>query len=204
MLRDQSSRFVLNLERIWRLSMKFTRSIFILSIFFIAMALTGCSSKPNSTDQQIGAINAIRAKLNLPGLPLKYIGITDMNNSPSGFLKVAQFQDTQGRNYSVDPLTDQVVEIDARSMLSSIPAEAPLMSEADITAQAQKFIAATIPGFATLQAGWTYEAGNKGDNYFFSWYDKSPAGAMNRPFAQIAIHKSGLLFAYYNTLFLDK
>jgi hypothetical protein len=184
--------------------MKFFRSIFILSAFFIALALAGCSPKQNSTDQQIGAINAIRLKLDLPGLPLKYIGITDMNNSPSGFLKVAQFQDTQGRNYSVDPLTDQVVEIDARSLLSSIPADAPLLSEADITAQAQKFIAAAIPGFATQQAGWTYEAGNKGDNYFFSWYGKSPAGAMNRPFAQIAIYKSGLLFAYYNTLFLEK
>jgi hypothetical protein len=184
--------------------MKFSRSIFIFSIIFIALTLAGCSPKQNSTDQQIGAIDAIRLKLDLPGLPLKYIGITDMINSPSGGLKVAQFQDTQGRNYFVDPLTDQVVEIDARSLLPGISPQAPLMSEADITAQAQKFIAAAIPGFATLQAGWSYEAGNKGDNYFFSWYGQSPAGAMNRPFAQIAIQKSGLLFAYYNTLLLEK
>ena len=187
--------------------MKFPRSIFIFSaitVIFLALALAGCSSKQNSTDQQISAINAIRAKLELPGLPLKYIGITDMVNSPSGGLKVAQFQDTQGRNYFVEPGTDQVVEIDARSLLPGHSANGPTLSEADITAQAQKFIAAAIPGFKTQQASWSYEAGNKGDNYFFSWYGQSPAGAMNRPFAQIAIYKSGLLFAYYNTLFLEK
>jgi len=199
--------WVFYLKWIRRLKMKFPRSIFIFSAITalcMALALASCSSKPNSTDQQLAAINAIRAKLDLPDLPLKFIGTTDMANSPSGGLKVAQFQDTQGRNYSVDPATDQVVEIDARSMLSTIPADAPLKSEAEITAQAQKYIAAAIPGFATLQAKWTYEAGNKGDNYFFSWYEESAAGTFNRPFAQIAIHKSGVLFAYYNTLFLEK
>jgi hypothetical protein len=170
----------------------------------MALALASCSSKQNPQDQQTGAINAIRTKLDLPELPLKFGGITNMVNSPSGGLKVALFQDTQGRNYFVNPETNQVVEIDARSMLSNIPADAPLKSEADVTAQAQKFIAATIPGFNTLQSKLTYEAGNKGDNYFFSWYGEAAAGAMNRPFAQIAIHKSGLLFAYYNTLFLEK
>ena len=187
--------------------MRSPRTIFIISVIpviLMALALASCSSKQNSTDQQIGAINAIRTKLDLPGLPLKYAGITNMANSPSGGLKVAQFQDTQGRNYFVDPGTDQVVELDARSLLSSISSEAPSMSEADIKAQAQKFIAATIPGFETLQARWTYEEGNKGENHFFSWYGESAAGAMNRPFAQIGIHKSGLLFAYYNTLFLEK
>jgi len=187
--------------------MKFPHTIFIISalpIIFIALALASCSSKPNSTDQQIGAINAIRTKLDLPDLPLKSIGTTDMANSPSGGLKVAQFQDPQGRNYFADPVTDQVVEIDARSILSTIPPDAPLKSEAEITAQAQKYIAAAIPGFNTQQASWTYEAGNKGNNYFFSWYAASAAGAMNRPFAQIGLHKSGLLFAYYNTLFLEK
>ena len=187
--------------------MKFSHSFFFLSaisVILVAGSLASCSSKQKSTDQQIGVINAIRAKLKLPDLPLKFVEITNMANSPSGGLKVAIFQDTQGRNYSVDPATDQVVEIDARSMLSNIPADAPLKSEAEITAQAQKFIAATIPGFESLHSRWTYEAGNKGNNYFFSWYGESAAGSMNRPFAQIGLHKSGLLFAYYNTLFLEK
>jgi hypothetical protein len=184
--------------------MKFTRSVLLILVCFIALALTSCSFSKNSTHQQISAINAIRLKLDLPGLPLKFIGITDMANSPSGGLKVAQFQDTQGRNYFVDPGTDQVAEIDARSLLAGIPADAPTLSEADITAQAQKFIAAAIPAFKTQQASLTYEAGNKGDNYFFSWYGQGAAGAMNRPFAQIGMCKSGLLFAYYNTLFLNK
>lgn len=187
--------------------MKIHRCIFILSvitIFCMAPGLAGCSSNQNPMDRQIGAINAIRVKLELPDLPLKFVENTTMANSPSGGLKVAHFQDTQGRNYFVDPGTNQVVEIDARSMLSNIPADAPLKSEADITAQARKFIEATIPGFKTLQSKLSYEAGNKGDNYFFSWYGESPAGAMNRPFAQIAIHRSGVLFAYYNTLEIGK
>ncbi|MGD0878689.1 MAG: hypothetical protein ABSA01_11145 [Anaerolineales bacterium] len=189
--------------------MKFSRSICIFSVVFITLALAGCSAKQNSTQRQIGAIDAIRTKLDLPDLPLKFVGITDMANSPSGGLKVVQFQDTQGRNFFVEPGTDQVVEIDARSGLSGISPNAPLMSEADITAQAHQFIAAAIPGFETLQAGWMYEAGNKGDNYFFSWYgastaSASAAGAMNRPFAQIGIHKSGYLFVYYSTLLLEK
>jgi hypothetical protein len=184
--------------------MKFTRSILFFSVCILALALTGCSFSQNSTQKEIGAIDTIRGALDLPALALKYIGITNMLNSPSGGLKVAQFQDTQGRNYFVEPGTDQVVEIDARSLLPDISPDAPKMSEADITAQAQKFIAATIPGFEALQARWTYEEGNKGDNYFFSWYGESAAGAMNRPFAQIGIHISGLLFAYYNTLFLEK
>ena len=187
--------------------MKFSRSIFIFSaitLIGMVLAMASCSSKQSSTDQQIGAINAIRTKLELPDLPLKFAEITNMANSPSGGLKVVIFQDTGGRNYSVDPATNQVVEIDARSMLSTIPADAPLKSEAEITAQAQKYIAATIPGFESLQSRWKYEAGNKGDNYFFSWYGESAAGSMNRPFAQIGIHKSGILFAYYNTLFLER
>jgi hypothetical protein len=187
--------------------MKFPGSIFIFSaitVICMALALASCSSKQNSTDQQMAAINAIRAQLDLPDLPLKFVENTNMANSPSGGLKVALFQDTEGRDYFVNPGTNQVVDIDARSMLSNIPPDTPLKSEADITAQAQKFIAATIPGFETLQARWTYEEGNKGDNYFFSWYGESATGSMNRPFAQIGIHKSGVLFAYYNTLFLEK
>lgn len=189
--------------------MKFSRSIILFSILFITLALAGCSPQQNSTQRQIGAINAIRTKLALPDLPLKFVGITDMANSPSGGLKVAQFQDTQDRNYFVEPATNQVVEIDARAGLTGISPNASAMSETDITAQAHQFIAAAIPGFETLQSNWTYEPGNKGDYYFFSWYGASTAGAsaaddMNRPFAQIGIHKSGYLFAYYNTLLLEK
>ena len=187
--------------------MKISRSVFIIpaiTALCMVFALAGCSSRSDPAGQQMGAIKTIRAKLKLPALPLKYAGITDMANSPTGGLKVAQYQDTQGRNYFVDPATNQVVEIDARSMLANIPAGTPLMSEAEVTSQAHKFVAAAIPSFETLQAGLTYEAGNKGDNYFYSWYGEVAAGAMSRPFAQIGLHRSGVLFAYYNTLLLEK
>jgi len=187
--------------------MKFFRSPFILvvlTVIFVVLALTGCSSKQDSTNQQIDAINKIRAKLELPELPLEFVEMTGMINSPNGNLEVALYQDTDGRKYSVNPKTNQVIEIDARSILSNIPPDASLISEEDIKAKAQKFISATIPDFETLQAKWMYEEGNKGGNYFFSWYSEIKAGSMNRPFAQIGLHKSGALFAYYNTLLLER
>jgi len=187
--------------------MKFRRSCFIPAVFtivFVVLVLTGCSSEQDPTRRQIEAINAIRTQLELPKTPLEYVEMTRNANSPSGNLQVAFYQDTEGRKYFVDPSTNQVVEMDARSLLANIPALASFMSDDDIRAKAQKYISAAIPGFDTLRTGWAYEEGNKGDNYFYSWYGEMAAGALNRPFAQIAIHRSGVLFAYYNTLLLEK
>jgi hypothetical protein len=189
------------------LAMKFHQSRFILeviSVLFAVLVLTGCSSEQDPKHQQIEAINAIRTQLELPKLPLEFVEMTGDANSPSGYLQVALYQDTEGRKYFVDPSTNQVVEMDARSLLANIPPLASFMSEEDIRAKAQKFISAAIPGFDTLRTGWVYEEGVKGDNAFFSWYGEMAAGAFNRPFAQIAIHRIGVLFAYYNTLLLEK
>ena len=69
-----------------------------------------------------------------------------------------------------------------------------------------KYIKATIPDFEHLHSSWQYEEGGKGSGYvyFFTWYVDITPGSMNRPFAQIGLHKSGLLFTYYNTLLLKK
>lgn len=160
------------------------------------------SNNPN--EQQIDAINAVRAKLELPESSIKFIGMTAMENSPTMQLDVAQYQDPDGRKYSVDPRTNRVVEIDARSMLPNISPNAPLLSEEELEAKARKYVSATTPDFETLQVKLTYEKGNKGDMYFFSWYDETTTGFLMRPFAQVGLHKSGLLFAYYNTLLPEK
>jgi hypothetical protein len=171
----------------------------LIATIFISI-LAGCSSVKDSASQQIDAINQIRKSLELPELPLEFVENTGMINSPSGDLEVANFRDSEGRIYSVNPKTNQVVEIDARAILSNISSDAPSLSPDEIKAKAMIYVKAIIPSFASLQSSLQYEEGGKVDNYFFTWRGKINSGSMNSPFLQIGLHKSGVLFAYYNTL----
>jgi hypothetical protein len=159
---------------------------------------------PPTISPQVSAIENIRTKLELPELALDYIEKTGMINSPSGGLEVVVYQDSDGRKYSVNPETNQVVEIDARTLLTKISPNAQTLSMEVLISKAIKYIKATIPNFEQLQTSWKYEEGAKGDYYFFNWYGEITPGSMNFPFAQIGLHKSGFLFAYYNTLLLNK
>ncbi len=149
---------------------------------------------------QIEAIDALRALFDLPQLPLEFVEMTTMINSPGGDLAVALYQDTEGRKYSVVPGRDQVVEIDARAVLSSISPRAPPLPPDELRTKAEAFVQAAIPDFESRRAGLAYEAGVKGDNYFFDWRAASSPGATMPPFVQIGLYKSGEVFAYYNTL----
>ena len=173
-----------------------------VAVIFI-LVLAGCSPAKNSASQPTAAIIQIRKSLGLPGLPLKFVENTGMANSPSGGLDVANFRDSEGRIYSVDPKTNQVVEIDARALLSNISADRPSLSQVEIEAKAMAFAKNVIPGFDSLQSSLQYEEGGKVDNYFFTWYAEMSPGSMQRPFLQFAFHKSGVLFAYINTLSLE-
>jgi hypothetical protein len=187
--------------------MPFLRKILaltLLGVILIVPAMAGCSANQDPTKKQVQAINAIRTRLELPKLALTFIELTTMINSPGGNLVVAIYQDDAGRKYSVDPESNQVVEIDARTLLSNLPAGAVSLSEDNLIAKAQKYVSVTLPDFDTRQAKLSYETGNKGDNYFFSWYDDNNPSAMNRPFVQVGLHKSGVLFTYSNTLILEK
>jgi len=175
-----------------------------MAIILVPLGVAGCSSTRATTDPRISAIDQIRKLLELPGQPLVFVEMTGMINSPSGNLEVALYQDSDGRKYSVDAGTNQVVEIDARVILSNIPPNAPTLSFDELKAKAMKYFQATILGFNSLQSSWKYEEGSKGDNSFFTWYGEIKPGSMNRPFAQIGLYKSGELFAYYNTLSLEK
>ena len=169
-----------------------------------ALVLASCSSGRDPASRQVQAINILRSQLDLPRTPLEFVELSYDPNSPSGNLQVAVYRDADGRKFSVDPLTDQVVEMDARLLLDKIPPLKTVLSEDAIRAKAQKIIAAVIPGFKTLQTNWTYEEGGKVDNYFFNWYGRGAGGLSNRPRVQIALYKTGFLFGYYNTLVLDK
>jgi hypothetical protein len=157
-----------------------------------------------SSNQPSDAINTIRFALELPELPLEFVETTRMLNSPSGDLQVEVYQDSEGRKYSIYPVINQVVEIDASSILLSISPDIKSLSSDELKAKALNYTNAVIPDFDTLQSSLVYEGGEKGDNYFYSWYGEMQSGYMNRPFLQIGMNKSGILFAFYNTLSIPK
>jgi hypothetical protein len=176
----------------------------ILILAICISILVGCSPAATPASQTTDPITQIRTSLELPDLPVTFVENTGMANSPSGRLEVANYRDSEGRIYSVDSKTDQVVEIDARSILPNISPDAPSLSPEQIKAKALAYAKAVIPNFDSLQSSLQYEEGGKVDNYFFSWYGEMTPGSMNRPFLQLAFHKSGVLFAYYNTLSVEK
>ena len=156
-----------------------------------------------SEGQPTDAINETRKSLELQDLPLEFVENTGMINSPSGGLEVANYRDNEGRIFSVDLKTNQVVEIDARAILSGISPETPSLSSDEVKAKAMKYAKAVVPNFDTLQSSLQYEEGGKVDNYFFTWYPERSSGSRNRPFLQFGFHNSGVLFGYYNTLSVE-
>ena len=176
----------------------------VLLLFFAVPVLAGCSSEQETVSPQIKAINDLRSALDLPTVSLEYVEMTTDINSPNGNLQVALYQDAAGRKFFVDPASNQVVEMDARALLDKLSPLTVSLSDENIRARALRFITAAMPGFESLQTRWTYEEGNKGDNFFFTWTDPGASGKSNPTRAQIAIQRSGLLFAYYNSLILGK
>jgi hypothetical protein len=183
---------------------KLFKTTSIIALIITAFALVACSPEQDSTDPQAKAINEIRKALEIPALPLTYVETTTMVNSPDGGWEVAIYQDDAGRKYSVTPQTNHVVEIDARSLLQSIPSTMHSLSPNELKAKVMEYATATISDFDSLQASLQFEEGTKGDNYFFTWYAEMSSGSMNRQLVQIGLHKSGILFAYYNTLQLER
>ncbi len=167
--------------------------------------VTACASQTIVTTQpaenpQLIAINNFRVVLGLPNLPLGSKGTEYMSNAPTSGLSVAIYVDSAGRRFSVEPNSNTVVEMDARDLLSSIPANAPVISANVLKARALRIANTVSPGFDSLLPSLNDNSGNKGDNYFFDWRKPISPNQMMPPFIQIGIHKSGLIFAYYNTL----
>jgi hypothetical protein len=176
----------------------------ILIAAILIFILTNCYSAQQTPNQPIDVINAIRNILELPELPLEFVETTRMLNSPSGDLQVEVYRDSEGRKYSIYPEINQVVEIDARSIFLSISPDIQSLSSDELKAKALNYANAVILDLDTLQSSLVYEEGEKGDNYFYSWYGEMQSDYMNRPFLQIGMNKSGILFAFYNTLYIPK
>lgn len=176
----------------------------ILIIAVIFSILLGCSPAKDTANQPTDPINEIRKLLDLPELPLEFVENAGMTNSPSGRLEVANYRDSEGRIYSVNLETNQVVEIDARAILANIPLNTPALSAEEVKAKTITLAKMIIPDFDSLQSSLEFEEGGKVDHYFFTWYGEMSPDSMNRPFLQFGFHKSGVLFAYYNTLAIEK
>jgi hypothetical protein len=176
----------------------------LLSVFAMISLLVpaaACSGTPQpSKNPQVAAIQTICFALGLPELPLEYVEETNMVNSPDGNWRVALYQDSAGRKYYVEIGTNRVVEIDARDLLSRDTTGASALTLKELQNRAENMARAAFPDLSSLEPKLTYEAGQKGDNYFFTWRDDYSPASFNRPFLQLAFVKDGLLFAYYNTL----
>ncbi len=179
----------------------------VLVIVTIILLFSACANKPTTANQpadnpQVIAIKNFRLALGLPDLPLESQGMEHMINSPSGDLPVAIYVDSEGRKYSVEPLTNTIVEIDARNLLASIPADAPSIPQDELKARGLEIAKTTTPNFDSLFPSLIDDGGSKGDYYFFDWRKPILPGEMMPPFLQIGFDKSGLIFAYINTLSL--
>ncbi len=162
---------------------------------------TATPASSSSTDGALQAIQTLRSILGLPNLPLEYAGEDRMINSPDGALRVPIYTDPEGRRYAYDPMSGQVVEVDGRETLSLLPATTAPLASADLRAKAQAIANVALPNFTQRASSLTYEEGNKGKFYFFTWRDSTPP-TFNKPFLQVAFTQSGAVFAFYNTLIL--
>jgi hypothetical protein len=171
-----------------------------LVCLFTLSACIATPATPTPAPQE-AAINSIRAILELPILPVTYVETLSMANSPDGSLRVERYDDSEGRKFYVEPLTNQVVEVDARSKLSPRPTPGPTLTPNELNEKADKIAKAVIPDYGTAINVLSYEENNKGDeNYFYDWRDMSQPVVHMPPFVQIALYKSGELFGYINTL----
>lgn len=172
-----------------------------ICLLFFVLLLSACSGGSGPADDpRIRAIKQIRPVLGLPESSLEFIENTNMLNSPDGHWTVSAYRDSEGRKYYVENTTLRVVEIDGRGLLQGhAPTQAGEVLDA-LRARAQSIAGTVLPDFSSQQAKLTYEEGQKGDNYFFTWRDDDSPTALNRPFLQLAFTGSGELFAYYNTL----
>lgn len=152
--------------------------------------------------EDLKLIEEFRKVLGLPELPLNFVKKDGMINSPTGDLSVMVYQDSEGRLYSVDQISHQVVELDCRNALAAITAQSGSPSIEALREKASQIAHTLIPDFENLSKNLVYEEGSKGDYIFFTWRDQNAPTTMNKPFLQIGFYKNGVIFAFYNTLTL--
>ena len=165
--------------------------------------LTPSSTQPVEDENYRQLINTARTVLGLPELPLLFVNEDKMVNSPSGDLPVLVYQDSEGRLYSVDPTSNRIVEMDGRDTLNkAVDQTSVILTMDELRTRANQIAESLIPEFDTLSKTLIHEEGSKGEYTFFNWRDQNAPTIFNKPFFQIGFTKDGVVFAYYNTLFL--
>lgn len=173
--------------------------IFLVSVLF----LFACSGVMPQANSPFEAIEQIQTLAGFPKSDVNYIGTTTMGNSPDGHLEVDLYQDEAGRKFFVDPNANIVVEIDARDLLpvhSPAATNAVAISTAELEKRAGAFVRSAVPNFSSLESDLSYEAGAKGDNFFFTWRMSGTQIYFMPPFIQVAMTSSGDIFAFINTI----
>lgn len=142
------------------------------------------------------AIAHIRSFLGQPDLPLMFVELTLMINSPDADRQVAIFEDQIATRFSVDPSTYALVQIEPSGLHYTSGTPVSL----DVIRQMAQDLASKSPGFLSLEPTLQYEEGQKNEIYFFSWIDTRPGWRFNRPQLQVGILDDGSLLTYMNTL----
>jgi len=176
------------------------RSVLLLGLIL----LVACSPVSSPTDSPLEAIKEFSVLAGFRESDLSFVETTTMGNSPNGNLLVDLYQDEEGRRFYIEPITNTVVEMDARTLLPSHgeSPEGTQMEAAELEQRAVSFIHAALPQFSSLQGDLTCEMGNKGANYFFDWRMKTTEVNFMPPFIQVAMTTSGDMFGYINTVTL--
>ena len=173
----------------------------VLLILIAGVSLTACRPQQPTVESPVQAIDQARAIFGFSDSTLTEVGETNMSNSPQGDLPVLAFQDEEGRSYFVEPDNNTLVEMDGRALIGSIwmsePGEA--LSQDELAQRAGEIAGALVPGFEKLKRDLNYEAGNKGEYYFFDWRATPDGISFMPPFIQVAMTADGTVFAFYNT-----
>ena len=126
--------------------------------------------------------------------------ITRMANSPDGMLRVARFEDEEGRSYLVAVVANRVLEMDP-GFATPRAQGSPLATE-ELQALAEAIILRELPQFTELRARLASSWGVKEDLYFFRY--EYPGGGPwfgLPPLAQVGLTADGQMFSYLNTLY---
>jgi hypothetical protein len=149
---------------------------------------------------QAKALEAIHGFLEEEGRLVGFREITQMANSP-GMLRVARFEDEQGRSYLVAVVANRVLEMDPG--ITTPPIQGPILATDELQALAEAIILRELPQFTELRSQLIASQGVKsGESYFFryEYADGGPWFGLP-PLAQVGLTADGQMFSYLNTLY---
>ncbi len=169
----------------------------------LGLLLCACSTTPSGISSPLETIDKVRALAGYPQSDVVFVETTTMINSPNGDLKVDLYEDEDGRKFFIEPGTSTLVEIDARNLLegnhSETASTGAALSQPELAERAEQFVRSAVPEFTAAQSDLIYEAGAKGDMFFFTWRS-DVKNVFMPPFIQVGITSNGDLFAFYNTI----